>query len=120
MDFNDATMKRDIFAGAMVIVAALLLVMSFVAVFSSAWAEPFFVYRRDDVVAFVGGAGALITLWLVWSISLVAAVFARAFKPWALLGLLIAAVAIFYMVVPSMSGYLDDLEVMLGVREFTS
>jgi hypothetical protein len=83
MDFNDATMKRDIFAGAMVIVAGLLLVMSFVFVISYAVPEPFFVYRRDDVVAFVGGAGALITLWLVWSISLVAAVFARAFKPWA-------------------------------------
>ena len=95
----------DLFGG----VGALLFVGSFVVVMAYAGPEPFFEYRRLDAILFIGGISAAIALWVAWSVTLIGAVLLRAFRPWALLGLPVAAVSIFYLQL-GVRGYLDDLE----------
>jgi hypothetical protein len=86
-----------------------LIVASFYLGFSYAGPEPFFEYESGDVFAFIGLSTAGITLWLVWSLCVIALVIARVLRPWWLLSLLAAAFGIYFLL-PCIGGYLYDLE----------
>lgn len=88
--------------------AILMFVASFHLVMEYAGPEPFSEYRRDDAILFVAGGTAAIAFWLAWSVALVWAVLLRALSPWALCGLLVPVIAIFYLQF-CVLGYLVDL-----------
>jgi hypothetical protein len=77
--------------------AVLMFVASFYLVMEYAGPEPFSEYHRADALLFVAGGAAAIAFWLGWSLGLVWAVLLRALKPWALCGLLVPVVPIFYL-----------------------
>jgi hypothetical protein len=105
-------MKRSTLAFFFGGVAVLLFMASFALVAAYAGPEPFFEYRREHAIAFIGGTCAAIVLWSEWSLGLIGAVFFRALRVWALLGLLVATISVFYLQ-QGLMGYLEDLERMV-------
>jgi hypothetical protein len=89
--------------------AALLTLVSVFLVAAYAGPEPFFNYRRADAFTHIGIATAVIALWGAWSLAILGLVISRVFSVKWLAGLLLAAIASFYLhCCPT--GYLDDLE----------
>jgi hypothetical protein len=103
------TSNRPSFVAPFFGLAVLMFVASFFLVMEYAGPEPFSEYRRADALLFVAGGAAAIAFWLAWSLALVCAMLLRALKPWALCGLLVPVVAIFYLQF-CVLGYLVDLE----------
>ena len=107
------TVDRTKFAVFFVGAALLLFLGSFVLDIAYAGPEPFDEFRRADAFWFIGGASAAIALWFAWSLGLAIAVASRVFRARALLGLLIATIAAYYLAT-TLTGYLDDLERMMA------
>jgi hypothetical protein len=110
------TVDRTKFAVFLVCTALLLFLGSFILDVSYAGPEPFEEFRRADAFWFIGGASAAIALWGAWSLSLAISVGLGVFRVRALLGLLIAVIAVYYLAA-DLTGYLDDLERMMPLSE---
>lgn len=89
--------------------AILLLPASIFLGFSYAGPEPFFEYRSENVLAFIGLATAGIAFWLAWSLGIVVLVIAGVLRRRWLFALLAAAIGL-YVLLPTVGGYLFDLE----------
>jgi hypothetical protein len=110
-------MSREHLGTVFIITAIFLAPVSFVLMFAYAGPEPFFDYRRSDAFTHIGLSTAAIALWVAWSIGIVGLVVAGVFGRRWLIGLLVPAICIFYLIMCP-DGYLYDLEhFMLSTKQ---